>query len=212
MKHIEILFENEEILIINKPSGVAVQGGSGILHPLDKILPEQLGFPIYLVHRLDIETSGLMIVAKSPFFASVWTKKIGSKHVKKEYTAICIGRPTNKTGMIADSVMQHGLEKNACTHYRFLEERQIDCGEEIVTLSKMRLTLETGRMHQIRIHLSKQNLPIAGDDKHGNFKINKILKKTCKIKHLLLCSSSLSFLERGETKTITISPPDYFPF
>ena len=212
MKNIEILFENEEILVINKPSGVAAQGGTGISHPLDKILPEQLGFPIYLVHRLDIETCGLMIVAKSPLYASIWTKKIGSKHVQKEYSAICIGKPNQKTGVITDSVIQHGLERVAVTHYRFLEEKHIDCGEEIITLSKLHLKLETGRMHQIRIHLSKRNLPIAGDDKHGNFKINKILKKACGIKRLLLCATALSFSENGVSKTVEISPPDYFLF
>ena len=84
MKQIDILFENDQILVINKPCGIAVQGGEGIAHPLDKELPAQLGYPVYLVHRLDRDTAGLMIVAKSPLYAAQWTKMIGGKLVRKE--------------------------------------------------------------------------------------------------------------------------------
>ena len=70
MKQIPIIYENEEILIINKPAGIAVQGGKDIAHPLDKELAIQVGYPIYLVHRLDRDTAGLMIVAKSPLYAA----------------------------------------------------------------------------------------------------------------------------------------------
>ena len=79
MNSIPILYENDEILVINKPSGLAVQLGEGLSHSLDKDFSQSLGYKIYLVHRLDKDTSGLMIVAKSPFAASKWTKIIGSK-------------------------------------------------------------------------------------------------------------------------------------
>lgn len=192
MKNIPVLFENEEILVINKPSGVAVQGGQGIAHPLDKELPLQLGYPVYLVHRLDRDTNGLMVVAKSPMAAAKWTKMIGGKLVRKEYTAICVGKLAASKGTIRTAVLQHGDEKPAVTHYQVVDVREVECEDSRVTLSTVRLQLETGRMHQIRIHLSKQNCPIAGDDKHGNFKINKLLKKACGIKGLQLTSSKLT--------------------
>lgn len=198
MKSIPILFENEEIFVINKPSGVSVQGGQGILHPLDKEFALQVGFPIYLVHRLDRDTSGLMIVAKSPMAANKWTKLIGGKLVRKEYTALCIGKMHQKKGTIRTSVVQHGNEKPAVTHYEVTEEKEVDLGEQKVVLSTLKLQLETGRMHQIRIHLAKEGCPIAGDDKHGNFKLNKLLRKSCGIKTLQLTSSKLSIPINGK--------------
>lgn len=187
MKKIEILFENDEILVINKPSGVAVQGGKGIAHPLDKELPLQLGYNIYLVHRLDMDTNGIMIVAKTPLAAAIWTKRIGSKEVKKEYKAVCIGKMSKKSGTIKTAVIQHGDEKPAVTHFEVLEEKTVQIpvndekgnqtGTEELVLSTLNLKLETGRMHQIRIHLAGENCPIAGDDKHGNFKMNKKVRK-----------------------------------
>ncbi len=197
MKEIPILFENEEILVINKPSGVAVQGGQGIAHPLDKELPEQVGYPVYLVHRLDRDTNGLMVVAKSPMAAAKWTKMIGGKLVRKEYTAVCVGKMGSKKGTIRTAVLQHGDEKPAVTHFQVVEEKDVEVEGQIVTLSTLRLQLETGRMHQIRIHLAKQNCPIAGDDKHGNFKINKLLKKSQGIKELQLTASRLTIPLNG---------------
>lgn len=197
MKEIPVLFENEEILVINKPSGVAVQGGQGIAHPLDKELPMQVGYPVYLVHRLDRDTNGLMVVAKSPMAASKWTKLIGGKLVRKEYTAVCVGRMKDKKGTIRTAVLQHGDEKPAVTHYQVVEEKEVTVEESKIVLSTLKLQLETGRMHQIRIHLSKLNCPIAGDDKHGNFKVNKILKKAFGIKELQLTASRLTIPLKG---------------
>lgn len=210
MKPIDILFENEQMLVINKPAGIAVQGGEGVAHPLDKELPSQLGYPVYLVHRLDKDTAGLMIVAKSPSSASLWTKLIGGKYVRKEYTAVCAGSLPKKRGTIAAPVVQHGTEKSAVTRYEVLAEKRIEYEGESVVLSKVRLFLETGRMHQIRIHLAALGCPVAGDDRHGNFKINKFLKKACGIKQLLLAATSLSFPCGGAEKTVSISCPEYF--
>lgn len=210
MKQIDILFENEQILVIDKPSGVAVQGGEGVAHPLDKELPKQLGYPVYLVHRLDKDTSGLMVVAKSPFAASLWTNLIGGKRVRKEYTAICAGSFANKRGTIETAVVQHGTEKSAVTRYEVLAEKSAECEGQMLILSKVRLVLETGRMHQIRIHLASLGCPVAGDDKHGNFRLNKLLKKNFGIKHLLLAATSLTFPCDGTEKTISIPCPADF--
>lgn len=192
MKEIPVLYENDEILVINKPSGVAVQGGAGIVHSLDKELPVQVGYPVYLVHRLDRDTCGLMVVAKSPLAAAKWTKMIGGKLVRKEYTAICVGTLSPKKGTIRSGVIQHGDEKTAVTHYQVVGEKVIEFESEKIILSTVKLQLETGRMHQIRIHLSKNGCPIAGDDKHGNFKINKLLRKAAGIKTLQLSATSIS--------------------
>ena len=169
-----------------------MQGGPKITHPLDEELAKQTGQKVYLVHRLDKDTSGLMIVAKTPAAANKWTKLIGSKDVEKEYIAVCIGVLPQKQGIINEQIVQHGQTKQAVTHYKVLEEQTVEWEGQKIILSKVSLILQTGRMHQIRIHLAKQGCPIAGDDQHGNFKLNKLLRKAAGIKHLQLFSVCLT--------------------
>ncbi|MCR4733467.1 MAG: RluA family pseudouridine synthase [Treponema sp.] len=209
MNLLPILYENDEVIVINKPSGLAVQGGEGIHHSLDKDFSLQLGYKIYLVHRLDKDTAGLMIVAKNPLAASKWTKLIASKEVQKEYAAICYGCISPEKGTIIESVIQHGVKKEAKTHYSLERKFNFSFETEEIQLSRINLKLETGRMHQIRIHLSKNGCPIAGDEQHGNFKMNKILRKKLGIKKLLLASVKLQLPLDGKIKTFSIDLPDY---
>ena len=113
---IPIIYENDEIYVINKPAGLAVQGGQGIVHSVDRDFAQQAGTKVYLVHRLDKDTSGLMVVAKSPAAAAKWTKLIGTKAVQKEYLAICAGRMKSKKGIIREEIIQHGENKSAVTN------------------------------------------------------------------------------------------------
>ena len=234
MKEIPILFEDDEIFVINKPAGVAVQGGEGIAHPLDEEFSKQVGFKVYLVHRLDKETCGLMVVAKNPKAASKWIELIASKQVQKEYTAICFGEPLingkkQKSGTISGSVIKKNgkneREQSAVTNFTVEEVKTVEIPvfsdnpeEEAsklipLTFSQIHLKLGTGRMHQIRIHLSSVGAPICGDDKHGNFKLNKLAKKHLKIKNLLLCSQKLTIpTAGGKTNTFEIDLPQYFDF
>ena len=209
---IPVLYQNDEILIVNKPAGVPVQGGAGISRSLDTELPRQLGFPVYLVHRLDKETAGIMVVAKSPRAAHVWTALIAGKQVRKEYEAVCIGIPRGgMKGTVSDRVVQGGVEKDALTHYEVLRTTEVHTAEGTCTLSWLRLRLATGRMHQIRIHLAGAGCPVAGDDKHGDFKQNKLLRKECGIKRLMLASVQLTVpgahADGGADRVFTIPLP-----
>ena len=205
---IPIIYENDEIIIINKPSGLAVQGGQGVVHSVDCDFSEQVGYKIYLVHRLDKDTAGLMVVAKNPVAAGKWTKLIGSKIVKKEYAALCAGTMPAKSGVINETIVQHGESKTAVTYYKVEKQWTVEVPEgNPVPMTLLRLTLETGRMHQIRIHLAKNNCPIAGDDQHGNFKINKLLKKVCGIKKLQLASVRLTIPAGKGEQTFEIPVP-----
>ena len=210
MNDIPIIYQNPEIFIINKKAGMPVQGGEKIAHPLDEELSKQVGQKVYLVHRLDKDTSGLMIVAKTSQAAAKWTKLIGSKEIKKEYIAICAGSINPKEGEITEDIVQHGLSKRAVTHYQVEKEWEIEReGEQSIKMCQIRLQLETGRMHQIRIHLAKQGCPIAGDDQHGNFKLNKVLRKLAGIKHLQLYSVKLTLPIDGKDESFQIDYSTY---
>jgi RluA family pseudouridine synthase len=210
MKDIPIIYENDEILIINKPAGVPVQGGEGICHPLDKELPLQTGCSVYLVHRLDQDTAGLMVVAKTPEAASRWTRLIAGHGVRKEYDAVCIGTFTAKNGTITEDIMQHGGERTASTRYRVTEEGSVTCADgSVLPVSMVHLALDTGRMHQIRIHLAKQGCPVAGDDQHGNFRQNKLLRKAAGIKRLMLASVRLTVPCGNAEQTFSVPLPEH---
>lgn len=205
MNLIPIIYQNEEIFIVNKKAGMPVQGGEKIVHPLDEELAKQVGQKVYLVHRLDKDTSGLMIVAKTPAAANKWTKLIGSKEVKKEYIAICAGTLRRKEGDITEDIIQHGQSKRAVTHYEVEKEWTIDREDgDPIQMCQIRLQLETGRMHQIRIHLAKQGCPIAADDQHGNFKLNKLLRKLAGIKTLQLFSTKLTLPLNGNLQSFEL--------
>lgn len=216
MKDFPIIFENDEILVVDKPCGTAVQGGKGIAHPLDDELSARLGYRIHLVHRLDKETSGLLIVAKNPAAASKWTSLIGTKEVKKEYMCICCGdvicngKPSRK-GKLVSKVEAHGRVQNAELFFEVVKPTEIKVPESDVSikLNLVHITLGTGRMHQIRIQMAKNGAPLAADDQHGNFKLNKLLRKAG-IKKLQLACVRLTIPVEGKPLLLQTDLPEHF--
>lgn len=219
MTPFSILFENSEILLVNKPNGVSVQGGQGIFHPLDQELSKQLGYRIHLVHRLDKDTAGILIVAKNPAAASKWTKLISSKQVIKEYEAVCLGIPhvqgkEKKEGILRDTITAHGKTQDAELEYKVERAFSLPLGqnqkgqEESVTLSHIRIIIKTGRMHQIRIQMAKAKAPVAADELHGDFKQNKKIRRAG-IKKLCLAATSLTIPLDGKNRTFTIPLPEH---
>ena len=215
MNPLEILFENDEIRIINKPYGLASQGGEQIKNSVDSLLEKQIGEKCFLVHRLDKETAGLLITAKSSKSAAKWTNLIGTKKVRKTYHAFVFGTMTKNSGTIHQIIEEKSLKKDAITHFKVLQvfendsspEKDKNSGqnctvgknyatekvEKVATekISLLELTLETGRMHQIRKHLASQNCPIINDDKYGDFKKNKSFQKKTGIKKMMLFAKKL---------------------
>ena len=106
MNKLQILFENDEIRVINKPQGLAVQGGKDVKVSVDTELALQTGEKIYPVHRLDKETCGILVTAKSPKAATKWTNLIASKKVKKTYHALCFGKFEKLSGKFDLSVIE----------------------------------------------------------------------------------------------------------
>ncbi|MDR3019407.1 MAG: RNA pseudouridine synthase [Treponema sp.] len=218
MKNIEILYEDNSIIVINKPAGLAVQGGEGVKSSLDKILAEIRNPAPLLTHRLDKDTSGIILAAKTRNDAARFSRflgggsKIKSGNVIKNYTAVCANLPEQNEGIISIDLEVHGKIKKTETRYTVKKSGKIELPEiessklkESIDFSVLEIELGTGRMHQIRRHLSMIGNPILGDDKYGNFKLNKRLQKAIGLKRLLLHASRLVIKEYN--LDIQVPPP-----
>jgi len=221
VKRLDIIYEDDVCLVINKPAGLAVQGGKGIGVSLDSILAAKAAAasaattsgtqrPL-LVHRLDRDTSGLILVAKTKEAAAGFSRLFGNgggkKGVVKQYIAICKGAPKQPQGAIILDIAVNGKVKKSETRYRQLS---VLAGG---AFSMLELELGTGRMHQIRRHLAMTGNPVLGDDKYGDFSLNKILRKTIKLRHLLLHASRLIIPQTPLVAAgldLTALLPDYF--
>jgi len=207
VKNIEILYEDDNIMVINKPAGLAVQGGEGVKTSLDAILAE-LRTPVpLLVHRLDKDTSGVLLTAKGRENAARFSRLLNSAKIKKQYIAICAGLPKNEKGVITDKLLIHGNLKTSETRYKVLKTSVFT--EESLEYSALELELGTGRMHQIRRHLAMIGNPILGDDKYGDFALNKKLHKNVGLKRLLLHASRL-IIKDDVNVDIQAPLPEYF--
>ena len=211
-KIVPIVYEDEAICIVNKPYGIPVQGGAHISVCLTEILSKQLGTEIFPVHRLDKETAGLLITAKSAGAARSCRSLFESQVVEKEYLALCFGgfeRTANKKplkkflqeGIIDTPIIENGTPKPASSAYKLLESTK--------AYSLFSVRLHTGRKHQIRIHLAGLGCPIIGDDQHGSFALNKQLWKTARIKKLQLCAHRLMFPIGGKNRLFTVPIPEH---
>jgi 23S rRNA pseudouridine955/2504/2580 synthase len=201
--NIPILFENEECIVLNKPSGLAVQGGERVKNSLDSILTEAFSLRPLLVHRLDKDTSGVILVAKTKtsaaFFTGVFAEKgKGAGCVLKQYKTVCKGEPKPRSGCINTELYIRGLAKKAETRYRVISVKDVP-----PLVSLLEIETSAGRMHQIRRHLAQIGAPIVGDDKYGDFTLNKLLHKTAGLKRLLLHAERLVIPE----KKIDVSAP-----
>ena len=172
---LQIIFEDEEIIIINKPVGLVVHPGSGnktgtlvnaLLNHEEKLsfLPRA-----GIVHRLDKETSGLMVVSKTEASYLHLIDQLKERSVKRSYLAIVVGVPiTNRT--INEPIGRHPKirTKQAITQNGKEAITRLTVLESLDGYSLLRVNLETGRTHQIRVHLSHIGYPIVGDPVYGN--------------------------------------------
>lgn len=183
MKDVPVLYEDTDILVINKPCGIPVQGGAGISVCITDILARQTGSPVFPVHRLDRDTAGILLVARNAAMASRLTRAVGSKDVIKRYTAICAGKPPRGEGCITLPVGKGRDRKPAETTYRLLEA--------VDGYSLLQAELGTGRTHQIRIHFASVDCPILADDKYGDFPLNRRVRRDHDIRKLQLAATEI---------------------
>jgi 23S rRNA pseudouridine955/2504/2580 synthase len=180
---------------------------------LDALLASEYSWKPYLVHRLDKDTSGVLLVAKSREAARYFAGVFGSAAAKKCYIAVCAESGVVKlksSGVIDDSILIRGETKTAQTRYKMTEGGMFENGEK---WRRFELELCTGRMHQIRRHLAISGYPILGDDKYGNFALNKSLRKQIALKRLLLHANKLNLvLPSGIALDVCAPIPDALLF
>ncbi|MBF5003240.1 RluA family pseudouridine synthase [Diaphorobacter caeni] len=190
-----VLLEDDQLIAIDKPAGVAVHGGSGVSFGVIEQLRQARPAAKFLelVHRLDRETSGILLVAKRRSSLVALQDQFRERETGKTYLALVTGTWPAKLKVI-DTPLHKYLQEDGERRVRTTTKEDPD-GMRSITLVKVRstcpprpmqglpamslleVTIKTGRTHQIRVHLSSQGHPIAGDDKYGDFDLNKRLQK-----------------------------------
>ncbi len=187
-----ILLEDEHLIALNKPAGVAVHGGSGVSFGVIEQLrmARPLARVLELVHRLDRDTSGILLVAKKRSALNQLQQQFRERQTGKTYLAMVTGHWPAKLKVLDQPLHKYLLEDSAAQ----AGERRVKVvsrddpnGMPALTLVKLRqwfadyslleVSIKTGRTHQIRVHLASAGFPIVGDDKYGHYELNKALAR-----------------------------------
>lgn len=214
---IPILFEDDHLLVINKPSGTAVHGGSGVsLGIIEQMraLARFNSIQLELVHRIDRETSGVLIIAKKRSALRALQEQLRERSWKKYYQTLVLGRwpkSLNRVELSLTKVQGGENEKKV-----FVDAG----GDKAITLFKpiqcfrsfnsdftlLQAQILTGRTHQIRVHTSASGFPIAGDDRYGDFATNKYLVKFG-LKRMFLHAARIQLVHPATNETIVLEAP-----
>ncbi|WP_430300401.1 RluA family pseudouridine synthase [Ramlibacter paludis] len=211
-----VIYEDEHLLAIDKPAGVAVHGGSGVSFGVIEQLRQARPAAKFLelVHRLDRETSGILLVAKKRSALTRLQDQFRDRETGKTYLALVEGAwPGNKK--VIDLPLHKYLLADGERRVKVVAKDDPD-GMRSVTLVKVQqglpgfslleVTIKTGRTHQIRVHLASQGHPIAGDDKYGDFERNKALQKQG-LKRMFLHAWRLQFDHPASGERVALQAP-----
>ncbi|MBC5768357.1 RluA family pseudouridine synthase [Ramlibacter albus] len=211
-----VVYEDEHLIALDKPAGVAVHGGSGVsfgvIEQLRQARP-QAKF-LELVHRLDRETSGILLVAKRRSALTKLQDQFRDRETGKTYLALVSGAwPANKK--VIDQPLHKYLLADGERRVKVVAKDDPD-GMRSVTLVKvarkledftlLEVTIKTGRTHQIRVHLASNGHPILGDDKYGDFELNKTLAKQG-LKRMFLHAWRLKFAHPATGEEVALEAP-----
>ncbi len=207
-----ILYEDKRLLVLNKPSGLAVHGGSGlkfgVIEAVRSMRPNEQ--QLELVHRLDRDTSGCLLIARRRSALRTLHEMLRSNGVDKRYLALVAGRWANDRETVDAPLAKNQLQggervvrvdadgKEAKTKFRVLER--------FADATLVEAELLTGRTHQLRVHLAYLGTPILGDDKYGDNLANRKIKKQG-LNRLFLHAKSLSFDWTDDVGRLTVVAP-----
>ena len=200
-----VLFEDEELLVINKPPGIAVHEAKGIPKHLTVlgILENQYqskGIRPRLIHRLDKDTSGALLVSKTEKSVKELESLFAEREVEKEYLCLVAGLLPQSDGKIDFPLPgRQGKAVRALTRFRVVKR--------FSETTLVRVHIDTGRMHQIRLHFAKLGYPVVMDEQHGDFGFNKCFRKTIGLKRQFLHASRITVDYRGKKQTWTAPLP-----
>lgn len=218
LSQLKVLLEDEWILVLDKPSGMAAHTGSGITGGtvVDTVRAylgpkaERNGFSASPAHRLDRETSGIIVVAKRRPAMVHFTDVFTEHHAKKRYLVLVKGKLQKTEGLIdvplaehqqtAESKARRGVNlQEARTRYQVIAQTS--------QVAYVRCTIETGRTHQIRRHFAAIGHPVVGDSKHGDFAFNREAKAKWGLGRLFLHSTRLEFPHPEDQRKVVVESP-----
>ncbi len=216
---LDIVYEDEDLLVVNKPRGMVVHPATGnytgtlvnalMYHCGDRLSGINGVIRPGIVHRIDKDTSGLLIVAKNDFAHNILAEQIKEHSFTRKYQAVVVGNLKDDTGTVNAPVGRHQTDRkkmavtlknsrNAVTHYKVIARYN--------GYTHVELTLETGRTHQIRVHMAYIGHPVAGDSVYGGKKYLAKLNGQC------LHAYYISFTHPRTNEILSFSAPlpDYF--
>lgn len=207
-----IVFEDDWLIVVDKPAGMAVHGGSGVSFGVIEQLRRQRPAARFLelAHRLDRETSGLLLVAKKRAALTALHGQFRQGAVEKRYLALVRGRWQEAVRHIALPLQKHLTaegERRVSVDAAGKDARSIvRLAARWENFSLVEVRIETGRTHQIRVHLTHLGYPLCGDDKYGDFPLNKALEKQG-LKRMFLHAGRLSLAHPVTGEPLRLDAP-----
>jgi len=221
--HCEVLHEDRFLLVVNKPHGV-------LSHPNPKSAkPQSAAFEgrydadrrcftsaagkVWLIHRLDQDTSGVLLAAKDEKTAAACREAFEAEAVRKTYLALCAGGGLKSEGVWLDhlitsherhqvrTTVRHGPRPNAEARYRLVDYSAAH------RLSLVEIELITGKTHQIRVQATSRHLPLVGDDVYGSFDLNRKLRQSLGARRLFLHAHELRLKHPASGQMLTVKAP-----
>jgi len=207
-----VVYEDEALLVIEKPAGVAVHGGSGVsfgvIEQLRAARPELR--TLELAHRLDRETSGLLILAKKRSALTALHAALREGKVSKIYLVLVAGEWTGRSRDVVlplrKRVTAGGGRRVSVEEGGLVSRTRFELAERCRDFSLLKATLATGRTHQIRVQLAHLGFPVVGDDKYGDFGLNHQLSKRG-LKRMFLHAHELAFAHPLTGKRLDLNAP-----
>ncbi|GGY66270.1 pseudouridine synthase [Pseudoduganella albidiflava] len=209
-----VIYEDAHLLVIDKPAGVAVHGGSGVsfgvIEQLRASRPDAKF--LELVHRLDRETSGLLLLAKKRSALTSLHEQMRDGETDKRYLALATGDWKNKRQHVKAPLHKYttgdGERRVAVMETGMPSHTVFSLLRKYREFALLEAELKTGRTHQIRVHLQSTGFPIAGDDKYGDFALNKALqKRAVPLKRMFLHAHQITFRHPESGKIMTLNAP-----